>query len=144
MMVMVEKAVAEKALVVIMGDLNCDMLLHNSKCVKLEEMMSDYGLVQKVREPTRVTQTSQTQIDLMFTTDVIGAVLDSVGCIELGLSEHSLIYGVVTGCSKRGVNTMRLVRCFSKCILKRLVAELDAAPWQVMDAHDDMDSIWDY
>ena len=144
MAVMVEKAVAEKAPVVIMGDFNCDMLLHDSKCVKLEDMMSDYGLLQMVREPTRVTQTSRTQIDLMFTTDDIGAVLGRVGCLELGLSDHSLIYGVVTGCGKRGVNTMRLVRCFSKCNLERLVAELDAAPWQVMDTLDDMDSKWDY
>ena len=128
----------------IMGDFNCDMLLHDSKCVKLEDMMSDYGLLQMVREPTRVTQTSRTQIDLMFTTDDIGAVLGRVGCLELGLSDHSLIYGVVTGCGKRRVNTMRLVRCFSKCNLERLVAELDAAPWQVMDALDDMDSKWDY
>ena len=43
MAVMVEKAVAEKAPVVIMGDFNCDMLLHGSKCVKLEDMKSDYG-----------------------------------------------------------------------------------------------------
>ena len=146
MVVMVEKAVAEKAPVVIMGDFNCDMLLNDSKCVKLEDMTSDYGLVQMVREPTRVTQTSRTQIDLMFTTDDIGAVLDRVGCLELGLSDHSLIYGVVTGCGKRGVNTMTLVHCFSKCNLERLVAELDAAPWHdgVMEALDDMDSKWDY
>ena len=97
-----------------------------------------------VRGPTQVTQTSRMQIDLMFTTDVIGTVLDRVGCLELGLSDHSLIYGVVTGCGKRGVNTMRLVHCFSKCNLERLVAELDVAPWQVMDALDDMDSKWDY
>ena len=138
MAVSVEKAVAEKVPVMIMGDFNCDMLLHDSKSQRLEEMMMDYGLVQMVREPTRVTQTSETQIDLMFTTDGNdnGAVLDRVGCVELGLSDHSLIYGVVNGCVKRRVNTLRMVRCFGKCNLEKLVADLDAAPWQVMDTFD--------
>ena len=145
MAVSVEKAVAEKVPVMIMGDFNCDMLLHDSKSQRLEEMMMDYGLVQMVREPTRVTQTSETQIDLMFTTDGNdnGAVLDRVGCVELGLSDHSLIYGVVNGCVKRRVNTLRMVRCFGKCNLEKLVTDLDAAPWQVMNTFDDMDSKWD-
>ena len=43
----------------------------------------------------------------MLTTDGNdnGVVLDRVGCVELGLSDHSLIYGVVNGCVKRRVNT---------------------------------------
>ena len=99
-----------------------------------------------VREPTRVTHTSETQIDLMFTTDGNdnGVVLDRVGCVELGLSDHSLIYGVVNGCVKRRVNTLRMVCCFGKCNLEKLVADLNAAPWQVMATFDDMDNKWDY
>ena len=136
----VEKAVAEKVPVMIMGDCN---MLHDYKSQRLEEMMMDYGLVQMVREPTRVDWASVTQIDLMFTTDGNdnGAVLDRVGCVELGLSEHSLIYGVVNGCVKRRVNILRMVRCFGKYNLEKLVADLDAAPWQVMDTFD---SKWDY
>ena len=53
-------------------------------------------------------------------------------------------YGVVNGCVKWRVNTLRMVRCFGKCNLERLVADLDAAPWQVIDTFDDMDSKWDY
>ena len=51
MAVSVEKAVAEKVPVMIMGDFNCDMLLHDSKSQRLEEMMMDYGLVQMGGNP---------------------------------------------------------------------------------------------
>lgn len=142
MAVPIEKAVAEKVPIVIMGDFNCDMLLQDSKSQRLEEVRMDYVFVQMVREPTTVTQTSETQVDLLFATDGndIGVVLDQVGCVELGLSDCSLMYGVV---NKRKVNTLRMVHCFGKCNLEKLVVDLDASPWQVMDTFDGMDSKWD-
>ena len=91
-------------------------------------------------------QTSETQIYLMFTTNGSdnGVVLDCVGCVELGWSDHSLIYGVVISCVRRKVIILRMVHCFGKCNLEKLVTDLDAAPWQEMDTFDDMDSKWDY
>ena len=70
----------------------------------------------------------------MFTTagSVNAVGLDCVGCMELSFSDHSLIYGVVNSCVRRKVNILRMVRCFGKCNLEKLVTDLDAAPWQVI------------
>ena len=44
--------------------------------------------------PTRVTETSESMIDLMFisTPDI----LKKVGCAEVALSDHELIYGTIS------------------------------------------------
>lgn len=90
---MVERAVEEKINVIMMGDFNCNMLCPDSKAVRLAMVMSEYGLVQMINGPTRVTESSETQIDLLFTTDQ--DLLDRVGCEEPALSDHSLIFGVL-------------------------------------------------
>ena len=51
--------------------------------------MSEYSLVQMIAGPTRVTQSSKSQIDLLFSSDA--DLLQSVGCEDPGLSDHSLI-----------------------------------------------------
>ena len=55
--------------------------------------MAEYGLTQMVNVPTRVTENSSTQIDLLFTTHP--DELQHVGCDDPGLSDRSLIYGLL-------------------------------------------------
>ena len=88
---MVERAVQEKIDVIMMEDFNCNMLCPDLKAVRLAMVMSEYGLVQMIKGPTRVTESSETQIDLLFTTNA--DLVDQVGCEEPGLSDHSLIFG---------------------------------------------------
>ena len=42
-------------------DFNCNMLCPDSKAVRLAMVMSEYGLVQMMKGPTRVTESSETQ-----------------------------------------------------------------------------------
>ena len=113
-----------------------------SKAVRLAMVMSEYGLVQMINGPTRVTESSETQIDLLFTTDQ--DLLDRVGCEEPALSDHSLIFGVLANEVVKKRHTLRMVRCFRGCDLDRLVENLNTAPWHVMDTLEDMDSRWEY
>ena len=64
-----ERAVQEKLSVMMLGGFNCDFLSPNSRAYKLALVMEEYGLVQMVDGPTRVTQISDSQIDLINTTD---------------------------------------------------------------------------
>ena len=75
-----------------MGDFICDMLQPNSHACKLAMVMSEYGLSQMVNGPTRITEETSTQIDLLFTTDV--KLVQKVRCEEHGLSDHSVIITV--------------------------------------------------
>ena len=80
-----ERAVQEKLSVVMLGDFNCDFMSPNPRANKLASVMEEYGLTQMIDGPTRITQNSESQIDLIFTTD--SGLLNRVGCEELGLSD---------------------------------------------------------
>ena len=98
---MVERAVEEILPVIMMGDFNCNMLCPDLKAVRLAMVMPEYGLVQMINGATRVTESSETQIDLLFTTDQ--DLLDRVGCEEPALSDHSTNYSLQvsqTQCAK--------------------------------------------
>ena len=58
-----------------------------------------------------------------------------------GLSDHSLNYRLLT-CKVQG-NKLRFrnVRCLGKCDIEKLVSYLNAAPWSVMDALEDVDCL---
>ena len=71
-----------------MGDINSDYAktpldVHTRT---LQFISSVYQLEQPIKEPTQVTKSSATTIDLILT--------DMVDIIHLGISDHSLIYAV--------------------------------------------------
>ena len=124
------------------GDFNCDMLNPGANAIRLERMMSEYGLLQMISCPTRVTERSATQIDLMFTSD--SGLVREAGCKELGLSDHCLIYGVLDVRVERQRQTLRMIRCLRRCDQDALIEDLRSAPWQVMDSMMDITDRWEF
>ena len=139
---MLERVAQERLPVMILGDFNCDMLCSTSRSDRLSMIMAEYGLTQMIVGPTRVTQSSGTQIDLLYTSNT--DLLRQVGCDEPGLSDHSLIYGVMSDQVGYQRPTFRTIRCFRNCDWERLLEDLDSAPWQVMETMEDMDDRWEY
>ena len=66
-------------------------------------------MTQMVMDPTTVTENSSTQIDLLFTT--LPEEFQHVGCDDLGLSDHSLIYGLMKSKVLAKKHTLWNVRC---------------------------------
>ena len=74
-----------------MGDLNCNMhdeSNHNSST--LTNILDIYGLSQLISEPTRITPTSSTLIDLCITN--LPEKISKAGVVHLGISDHSLVF----------------------------------------------------
>ena len=76
----------------LMGDFNCNMAsAHFDSNTRLLCEISDiYGLQQLITEPTRITESSSSLIDVIFT-NCINRVVCS-GVLHIGISDHSLIY----------------------------------------------------
>ena len=75
-----------------LGDLNCNLAspTPDVNTCHLLEISDLYGLNQLIKEPTRVTESSSTLIDLIFTNHA-----DKVSCSgvsHIGISDHSLVY----------------------------------------------------
>ena len=73
-------------------DLNCNLAspTPDANTDRLLEISDLYGLKQLINEPTRVTESSSTLIDLIYTNDT-----DRVGCSgvsHIAISDHSLVY----------------------------------------------------
>ena len=127
--IMTEKAANEKGDRIVWETFNCNVLKGDSHTNKLFGIELEYGLVQLINCPTRVTETTETTIDLMLTS--VPMLLTKFGCEEVALSDHGLIYGMVPSAVKKQQN-VQIVRCWSKCDMNATMADLEAAlgqPW---------------
>ena len=79
----------------ILGDLNCD-ISHPDKGSRegrtLVDLMNEYNMTNLFREPTRVTATSSTLIDVILTNRPRSFLTS--GTFDLGLIDHHLDYAV--------------------------------------------------
>ena len=76
----------------VLGDMNCDMVTarYDNDTSKLKNIADVYGLEQLIAEPTRITPTSSTLIDLIYTN-----CSDKIACsgvCHVGISDHSMVY----------------------------------------------------
>ena len=80
--------------VIIIADMNCYMIKtsNDSGTNKLTFLSKLYNLEQPFEEPTRVSSTSSTLIDLIYTNQPNNISYN--GMIYIGMCDHSLIYAV--------------------------------------------------
>lgn len=74
--------------VILLGDLNCTWFDKTNRKA-LKQIMDDLDFMQITEGPTRITTSSQTQIDLIFSNKPEGVV--KILNFITGLSDHSLI-----------------------------------------------------
>jgi hypothetical protein len=96
----------------LMGDLNCDVSKFppDAHTRRLQFLSCVYQLEQLINEPTRVTRTSATLIDLIFTNKKEN--IAKSGVIHLGISDHSLIFAVRKFFTPKSRQNVRYVRNF--------------------------------
>ena len=87
-------AAVQKSLLVITGDLNLDRLRPLSREGKiLCDLEDTHGLTCVITRPTRITNNSQTLIDVNFTNKP--ELFKDCGVCEVGISDHALVYGLM-------------------------------------------------
>ena len=79
--------------IIITGDLNCNLLEQTRSQVtsRLLDVMDIFQLQQHIQTPTRITPTTSSLIDVIITQIGDSKTLES-GAIQLGISDHSLVY----------------------------------------------------
>lgn len=75
----------------LLGDLNCNLASaqYDLNTRRLCEISDLFGLQQLITEPTRITESSSTLIDLIYTNYTDRVVCSGVS--HIGISDHSLI-----------------------------------------------------
>ena len=128
----------------LLGDLNCNLgaptLDHKSRI--LSGIADLYNLEQLIDEPTRITESSSTMIDLIFTNTP-----DNVACSgvsHVGISDHSLIYAfrkLSTGLSNKAHKTITY-RNFKKFDQASFRADISSQNWEDLKSFDDPNDMW--
>ena len=87
--IFLSKCDAESKELIVIGDMNCNMIKSpkDSSTKKFIFLSALYNLEQLIKEPTRVTSTSSSLIDLVFTNQPNN--ISNSGVIDLGMLDHS-------------------------------------------------------
>ena len=100
---------------IILGDLNYNYVMDESLYANPITYMSQmFGLTQLVTEPTRVTMSSSTLIDVILSTMPTSHV--STGVIQLTMSDHFMPYTIIACQSQKHIAkfiTIRDFKCFN-------------------------------
>ena len=136
----IQKCDVENKKVIITRDLNCDVLKPqlDSHFRKLEFLSSLYEFDQLINCPTRVTETSATPtaIDLVLTNRAENIV--KVGTVDLGISDHSLIFAFRKGRIYKSQKNSRYFRNFKRFRSDDFLNDLSLVPWETVAQHEYM------
>ena len=89
---LIQKLDSENKEYYLMGDFNCDLVAtrYDNHTRKLRDITDVYGLHQLINEATRITPTSSTLIDVIYTNCPDKVVCS--GVCHISISDHSLVF----------------------------------------------------
>lgn len=132
------KMVAHKSEVIILGDFNIDWF-NSSKRKKLKTLMTKFDFTQIMKGATRISKTSKTQIDLIFSNKE-DRILKSYNFLT-GLSDHNMIL-IARKLSKKRLQNVNNVKSNILTIFKRdfpvLDNELNGISWSNILENEDV------
>ena len=117
--------------IVILGDLNCDLLNTTSReCKLLTEMMCELDLKQIIESPTRITDISQSLIDVILVNSP-KTVRDS-GVLNCIISDHLPVYVTLKLKPIKPPPTYITVRSYKNCDPEVFAADLALEPERLL------------
>ena len=87
---MFERASSEEKEVVVMGDMNCNLLVSTSLVDQLLLITEESNLMQPISEPAQITRNSQTLMDALFSSDLANS--STSGTVAFTGNDHLMIY----------------------------------------------------
>ena len=122
----------------LVGDFNTNYA--NEDDPRLQPVFTQYGLQVINKDPTRVMANSSTLIDLVVTNMPRRVVSNTT--IDLGLSDHSLVYTRLNMKVQRPKPKIITTRDYSRLQSEEFKQDLEAAPWSVISCFDDPDDVY--
>jgi hypothetical protein len=116
------------------GDLNIDQTKYND----LHIIIKKSGMKQLIKDPTRITQTTKSIIDVIIINSLKSDTLTS-GVMRCGLSDHDVVYTVRKKHKQLKKNIeVREIRNFKNINTEEVVKMIKEAPWWTMHLSNDI------
>ena len=127
---------------ILLGDLNCDFSkVPQDFCTrKLQTLCSLYQLTQIINEPTRVTETTSSLIDVILTNTPEN--ISTSGVLHIGVSDHSLVYTIRKFKLSTFRPTVKEVRDFKHFSDSQFRSDLSQVQWDSILRYDDPNTCW--
>lgn len=133
----------QKQIVVLVGDLNMDRLNPNEREGKiLKDLEEVNNLRCMISEPTRITPSSSTLLDVILTNTP--ELFRKCGVYDPAISDHNLVYGIIKENVCKCTSKVITFRDLKNTDLEQLNRDLLNAPWQVAEIFNDIDDKYDY
>ena len=112
----------------ITGDLNCNLLKPGCfKAAALLDFCKSVNLLQLINEPTRVTETSSTLLDVIITSNI--NLVESFGVLPCHISDHYLVYATLKPKILKPPPRFLQMRSFTHFYGQQFVEELERISW---------------
>lgn len=126
--------------IVVTGDFNIDMLPTASQCVPFNSFLNDLSLIQLIDKPTRITDSSESCIDLVIVDSESPVV--SADVVDCSLSDHFAVSCLLNFAIPK-VKKKVISRNFKNLDRAALMQDLGNIDWHILyslvDIHDKVD-----
>ena len=131
----------------VLGDLNAD--LHFERGIQkdmrtgkmLLRLLKSLNLHNMIQQPTRITETTETLIDLIITSNKSKVI--KAGTFNTGTSDHHLVYAGLHLRIKNQRPTLKEVRDYKNINIEAVKRDFGQAPWNACTALESLeDSTW--
>lgn len=93
----------------------------------MPDSYSSLNIKQLITEPTRVTPTSETLIDVIMTSN--SALVTDSGVVETHISDHYLVYAVLNFKTPKPLPTYVISKSYKNYDSESFVNDLAQVPW---------------
>ena len=129
----IEKASEENLDLIILGDLNHDILKTNSNSPLLR-ILSKYNLQNMINEPTRVTNTTSTCIDLLFTNHE--SIISDLKVLPPFNSDHSTITAEITYKTYKAQAYKKTIWKYDEADKNLIEEKFESQDWSFINGND--------
>ena len=140
---LMDKAFTDKKELIILGDFNRDLLKSNQATADWMNSMTSLSFTQLINCPTRVTETTSTLIDHIYSSNEEN--ISSARVARLGISDHfAILCCRKTNFSLKGTAHKSIkYRSFKSFDENAFLHDLSAVPWSNIESYGNVDNILD-
>ena len=126
----------------LLGDINVDLMVDTTlaNAVKLRHIFDIYGLDQLITEPTRITLSSRSLIDLCITNTPTKVA--KFGVVYIAISDHALIYMTYKVQHERAGATIIKTRQMKNFYKASFLRDLQEKAWSDVETQNDPNDMW--
>ena len=128
---------------IIMGDTNCNLLSQSfdHKAEHLKFITETYQYIQLIDQPTRITSSTRTLIDHIFTNKP--NIITNHVILHVGISDHSLIYATHKHNTLKADPKIIESRQFKNFDSDAFIEDIKETPFHFASLMDDPNEMWD-